>query len=181
MLPPRATRTGTISIHAPPRGATIKSISDFISFLFQFTPLREGRRSPWTGLQLVNISIHAPPRGATPQDKHHSETLLFQFTPLREGRLLSFSWPFSAFRISIHAPPRGATPGRSRLSSVGELKNFNSRPSARGDCYRHASGTRSQNFNSRPSARGDAIRRCYIYIYCYFNSRPSARGDFFPT
>ena len=40
----KALKTGAISIHAPPRGATIKSINAFISFLFQFTPLREGRR-----------------------------------------------------------------------------------------------------------------------------------------
>ena len=68
MLPPRATRTGTISIHAPPRGATralrvllphradfnsrpsargdmmiVKELQDEI--VFQFTPLREGRRA----------------------------------------------------------------------------------------------------------------------------------------
>ena len=56
----------TISIHAPPRGATsavpapLKSISPF-----QFTPLREGRPE-------VSTSVSKPSA--------------FQFTPLREGR-----------------------------------------------------------------------------------------------
>ena len=54
-----------ISIHAPPRGATVHHI----------VPIEERP-----------ISIHAPPRGATAGadgNFHHS---LFQFTPLREGR-----------------------------------------------------------------------------------------------
>ena len=122
-----------ISIHAPPRGATSRRPGVRASGKFQFTPLREGRRT---------AALHA------------AIAALFQFTPLREGRrngkrwtrrplpdfnsrpsargdvvvkvpicraaeisihapprgaTFPFSWPFSAFRISIHAPPRGAT------------------------------------------------------------------------
>ena len=57
---------GAISIHAPPRGATLD--------MGTFT-------------NAVLISIHAPPRGATiklPFQKFQRG--LFQFTPLREGR-----------------------------------------------------------------------------------------------
>ena len=36
----------TISIHAPPRGATVEAYSHAEALLFQFTPLREGRRRP---------------------------------------------------------------------------------------------------------------------------------------
>ena len=56
---------GKISIHAPPRGATI---------------------SPNHTSQRFVISIHAPPRGATcfPICWYSCQT--FQFTPLREGR-----------------------------------------------------------------------------------------------
>ena len=37
--------------------------------LFQFTPLREGRRVLESGhFGVVKISIHAPPRGATAQE-----------------------------------------------------------------------------------------------------------------
>ena len=54
-----------ISIHAPPRGATLPY------------PLHCPRPC---------ISIHAPPRGATRADGRRLLCLLFQFTPLREGR-----------------------------------------------------------------------------------------------
>ena len=77
--------------------------------IFQFTPLREGRRR-WrdgnvsarrisihapprgaTGCSFQNnlwaiISIHAPPRGATIPANWLSGWIKFQFTPLREGR-----------------------------------------------------------------------------------------------
>ncbi len=54
-----------ISIHAPPRGATVEL-------------------SAITGLPY--ISIHAPPRGATIHPRHVLDPEQFQFTPLREGR-----------------------------------------------------------------------------------------------
>ena len=54
--PPRgATRVGgivccaiSISIHAPPRGATVCYGRIYYEIVFQFTPLREGRRFLWT-------------------------------------------------------------------------------------------------------------------------------------
>ena len=99
-----------ISIHAPPRGATSCRFRPSIHALFQFTPLREGRRgvlarqgvhtphfnsrpSARGDLQAAGgngkencISIHAPPRGATRHDAHRRGLVGFQFTPLREGR-----------------------------------------------------------------------------------------------
>ena len=42
----RLCRVQYISIHAPPRGATIKAFSLSDVDIFQFTPLREGRLSP---------------------------------------------------------------------------------------------------------------------------------------
>ena len=58
-------------------------------FIFQFTPLREGRHLYTRAVCLcLDISIHAPPRGATARvagtNREHEQ---FQFTPLREGRL----------------------------------------------------------------------------------------------
>ena len=81
-------RRGQISIHAPPRGATCPKRAISPSHIFQFTPLREGRRraSGWI-----------------------STTRLFQFTPLREGRRRLARPPPPLETISIHAPPRGAT------------------------------------------------------------------------
>ena len=123
-----------ISIHAPPRGATIKpSRTKRKPWKFQFTPLREGRRLAADMASFYNlISIHAPPRGATLTIDDISTASIFQFTPLREGRrglsspICQNCTPFqftplregrrrwrrnevSARRISIHAPPRGAT------------------------------------------------------------------------
>ena len=121
-----------ISIHAPPRGATgddgdaqpacsnfnsrpsargdyLPLLQRFPAVIFQFTPLREGRPpARLCGHTVSTISIHAPPRGATK----------------------SRSRQFRRLHISIHAPPRGATL-KSRESI--EKRNFNSRPSARGD------------------------------------------------
>ena len=103
--------TGAISIHAPPRGATERL---------------QGFPDGWT------ISIHAPPRGATLILKSCClPILLFQFTPLREGRrwkahsikegdLFQFT-PLREGRRQY--PPQWATC----------VRNFNSRPSARGD------------------------------------------------
>ena len=62
-------RDNHISIHAPPRGATENRRSKSSTRVFQFTPLREGRRAG--GAERIRhhgISIHAPPRGATAKD-----------------------------------------------------------------------------------------------------------------
>ena len=94
------------------RGDSYHSSFVLFSTIFQFTPLREGRRNP---------GMHTS-----------SFCTLFQFTPLREGRLgagrpdcgegghfnsrpsARGDWAGCSFvrwiHISIHAPPRGATP-----------------------------------------------------------------------
>ena len=55
-----------ISIHAPPRGATAYDGAQMMSdWIFQFTPLREGRHCGAWYIPEHAISIHAPPRGAT--------------------------------------------------------------------------------------------------------------------
>ena len=124
--------SGTISIHAPPRGATGGCTRNH---LFQ------------------GISIHAPPRGATSAAMSAMlKPAKFQFTPLREGRrgapssrnagryfnsrpsargdLAVHQQHARTVGISIHAPPRGAT---SAASQQARCRDFNSRPSARGD------------------------------------------------
>ena len=81
------------------------------SLLFQFTPLREGRRNgKYCVHDPVLISIHAPPRGATGNGVELED---------------------DAMKISIHAPPRGAT--RPFVGAFLLRNHFNSRPSARGD------------------------------------------------
>ena len=129
-LAQRAVDALLISIHAPPRGATPSMNATRRGFLFQFTPLREGRldirllrsrrcyfnsRPSARGDSSAErraicpcISIHAPPRGATRGCHQPQKSCIFQFTPLREGR------PRSVLRV------HGGF-------------DFNSRPSARGD------------------------------------------------
>ena len=189
----------SISIHAPPRGATARRRAPLPPTAhfnsrpsargdcrraacpsrrrqFQFTPLREGRLRLSAGLRQFRI---------------------FQFTPLREGRLQRAGGEARAGIISIHAPPRGATfyAGLGRRLII----DFNSRPSARGDNRLGKRGFFRAYFNSRPSARGDSCAGlggglCHISIHApprgatpsadqltsiisHFNSRPSARGD----
>ena len=129
----RKLQTNLISIHAPPRGATVKttvffsSSSNFNSrpsargdllVLFFFirvfqisihAPPRGATppTQPHQGSQ--NISIHAPPRGATKSSADCKASFRFQFTPLREGRRSGAMVLFGWHTISIHAPPRGAT------------------------------------------------------------------------
>ena len=158
-------RGGLISIHAPPRGATAaaprlraeanyfnsrpsargdrKADADALAAdLFQFTPLREGRRGTKMKISIKKISIHAPPRGATDYgrqgagERHISihapprgatglfalpfmRQSKFQFTPLREGRPRAAHHGGHAGGISIHAPPRGATIIAANLSASG--------------------------------------------------------------
>ncbi len=127
-------RAYSISIHAPPRGATISITLRFCERTqFQFTPLREGRQE---------------------RRKPLSRRRQFQFTPLREGRLHSGICTDARINISIHAPPRGATDCMRRR---GKPQHFNSRPSARGDRGLLPLPSPSSYFNSRPSARGDTI------------------------
>ena len=127
--------------------------------VFQFTPLREGRRKrKLLSVSMIAISIHAPPRGATGAARVMGLALVFQFTPLREGR-------------------------RSRRL-LGILEShFNSRPSARGDENDTARLPPMPYFNSRPSARGDdelepdVSRATYISIHAPPRGATSAMGQ----
>ena len=186
-----------ISIHAPPRGATRLNHEHSHPKNFNSRPsargdgLVEGQRALIgdfnsrpsargdAGLQSVTphgaISIHAPPRGAT-------------------FRLFT---RFRAAIISIHAPPRGATRFFQRI--LRWLKNFNSRPSARGDVFRITSDARDifqftplregrramtrigaglwGQFQFTPLREGRHACAAAFRRAEYFNSRPSARGD----
>ena len=121
-----------ISIHAPPRGATHHAPAPTTPADFNSRPSARGDLLVVFGAIVTIISIHAPPRGAT---RTHGMQLpvwtTFQFTPLREGRHAGRAAENGARKISIHAPPRGAT--AEEVLMYTKLKNFNSRPSARGD------------------------------------------------
>ena len=166
-----------ISIHAPPRGATVKSRNPHILPTFQFTPLREGRLA---------------------QAELSRANQQFQFTPLREGRHVHRPPIPNGSIISIHAPPRGATVEKNNVIGVicisihapprgatqclgicaGNRHSFQFTPLREGrpDCSQMHHGRKY--FNSRPSARGDFFRPFCRNQLSYFNSRPSARGDY---
>ena len=101
----------TISIHAPPRGATHKFRTGYaVDYVISIhAPPRGATACLRLPCDCIIISIHAPPRGAT-----------LRLIQIHQRRL-----------ISIHAPPRGATPPNQRRFRA--FYNFNSRPSARGD------------------------------------------------
>ena len=122
----------TISIHAPPRGATWHRNAAGHHKRFQFTPLREGRQeserrwarecifqfTPLREGRLLTVSAACSPflfqftplrEGRLLLLPVHASVATFQFTPLREGRHPKEGKEMSGFVISIHAPPRGAT------------------------------------------------------------------------
>ena len=135
------------------RGATYPGYFTLPLFLFQFTPLQEGR---------LTDSVF------------HSQVNLFQFTPLREGR--PRKKPVEGVNhISIHAPARGATKlgkllvagevisihaparGATLLEKFKDMK-FQFTPLREGRPNLGENSNRLENFNSRPCERGDARR-----------------------
>ena len=123
-----------ISIHAPPRGATLY--------------LEISALAP-------SISIHAPPRGATMLGFPDSPAILFQFTPLREGRLALnvLSVLVQQFQFTPLREGRHSTAAAEMVAA-----NFNSRPSARGDAQLHGSWF-SISFQFTPLREGRRARR----------------------
>ena len=195
----RARRAGVcISIHAPPRGATEgrkkKGVAqdDFNSRpsargdevrarftqqvkIFQFTPLREGRRKKlYANGILAFISIHAPPRGATCYRLCIWRLARFQFTPLREGRRELAIWVDRELFISIHAPPRGATPIRQHLRR-GLVFQFT--PLREGRRKKVSDESRAAIISIHAPPRGATPSCSPDSSPSHFNSRPSARGD----
>ena len=144
-----------ISIHAPPRGATTQNIQKTASLLiFQFTPLREGRR----GFRDLTDELH----------DFNSRPSARGDTEKRFGK----HWQC----ISIHAPPRGATHVIPPGTTV--IHHFNSRPSARGDSTTRRIVHAHRQFQFTPLREGRrGLRGASRRAQPDFNSRPSARGD----
>ena len=167
-----------ISIHAPPRGATAEQTQDSFTWTtFQFTPLREGRLGDTPGEPIPDalISIHAPPRGATRTAAQNVvQGYLFQFTPLREGRLDGLAGIGEFILISIHAPPRGATAHTGRIAIRWAFQFTPLREGRR----RGADGGIHMGFyfNSRPSARGDGVVLTEEYTWDFISIHAPPRG-----
>ena len=99
-----------ISIHAPPRGATRAIRAILQSQDFNSRPSARGdARSPGK-TRRVPLFQFTPLREGRPRDAlHGAKPGQFQFTPLREGRRAQHRPVRTVLEISIHAPPRGAT------------------------------------------------------------------------
>ena len=112
----RGKLSGLISIHAPPRGATMTRIGAGLWGQFQFTPLREGRRGA-SGKTAAGCYFNSRPsaRGDCPRANCKIANRAFQFTPLREGRHVRLWERTICTGISIHAPPRGATDAKTGI------------------------------------------------------------------
>ena len=187
------------------------------ALLFQFTPLREGRpiRGRLAAMALyfnsrpsargdeeaveaavvAVISIHAPPRGATSVSTLPSSSLIISIHAPPRGATQGGCTRNHLFQgISIHAPPRGATHSCAYRKF---FKDFNSRPSARGDPpppkikgrvifqftpLREGRHERSTDctpvkFQFTPLREGRQLDVRPHENELHFNSRPSARGD----
>ncbi len=119
---------------------------------FQFTPLREGRRACWLAADGANISIHAPPRGATDDVMNALKPILFQFTSLREGR------------------PSAPATKKTRW------RNFNSRPSARGDVPAPEVADAPEGISIHAPPRGATCTTCGHVSSSRFQFTPLREG-----
>ena len=167
--------TMEISIHAPPRGATVRDGT--VSGRRDYFNSRPSARGDLTRFAALSRRRDFNSRPSARGDRWSCPSLRaqhnFNSRPSARGDVQVCSVSLSSL-ISIHAPPRGATNRGERAPSP---CNFNSRPSARGDgCAqywfpvpevfqftplregrRQPGGKRrnTHDFNSRPSARGD--------------------------
>ena len=144
------------------------------TIVFQFTPLREGRRKhrPQHPDER-DISIHAPPRGATMPSPSVTASTNFNSRPSARGDPHGTNLPNSFF-ISIHAPPRGAT--REIGGIAGNGKDFNSRPSARGDARRQHSRQPLSTFQFTPLREGRHLTLEEAYKAAIFQFTPLREG-----
>ena len=187
-----------ISIHAPPRGATTLVLASRLATLFQFTPLREGRRTQQPLMWMKKlISIHAPPRGATARaSSRQQKRQHFNSRPSARGDTAGRERR-TADRISIHAPPRGATrvAGHRKVSNQISIhappRGATTRPKGaaarncpisihappRGaTCWRLAA-LLAAGISIHAPPRGATTCQAHQWQCGNFNSRPSARGD----
>ena len=187
----------SISIHAPPRGATIKSVSAFISFLFQFTPLREGRLKPFRKALDGYAFQFTPLREGRPCAAYMTELIIyFNSRPSARGDCMGIMCSISPRPISIHAPPRGAT--QSEITTISKLLISIHAPPRGATRFARQRGQALHISIHAPPRGATRQKRYKVAVHPFqftplregrlhgysssgglfdFNSRPSARGD----
>ena len=101
-----------VSIHAPTRGATLRTLGYAPVVQFQSThPHGVRLPSAMTAFICSTVSIHAPTRGATSESTQGRDRADVSIHAPTRGATKWSCCAICAIFVSIHAPTRGATEG----------------------------------------------------------------------
>ena len=151
---PELSSVSTLFQFSPLREGRRSTVNDgWTVKLFQFSPLREGRRRRDAPVDQLPANFNSRPceRGDL-LVAQHLDGPKFQFSPLREGRRLQ--------HLHVHT-----------------ALYFNSRPCERGDKQWENGGKIDGLFQFSPLREGRRRADGDACADCYFNSRPCERGD----
>ncbi len=143
-----------ISIHAPPRGATVVGRFRLMVTAFQFTPLREGRQRLCSAL-CTGVYFNSRPSARGDFHAQHCMEGIFYF--------------------NSRPSARGDMNRAERRKAARDIFQFT--PLREG---RHFCPTKKQQgglFQFTPLREGRRKTQQSAIVNCDFNSRPSARGD----
>ena len=126
-------KTGSVSIHAPARGATRQPVNALPAHEFRSTPPRGGRPCGSAMARTESCFDPRPRAGGDPAPR---------FNDVVQD-------------VSIHAPARGATRRLWLLSLSGV--SFDPRPRAGGDLWQIIAWICERSFDPRPRAGGDRL------------------------
>ena len=146
----------------------------FCPTLFQFTPLREGRRITASGC-LPKRYFNSRPcvRGDTAKVEKVDKGAKFQFTPLREGRHVAVL-DFRLHTVFQFTPLREGRP--SPPSLVFTPAPFQFTPLREGRPRRAPPRFWKKYFNSRPCVRGDYVFSSDDVLHFKFQFTPLREG-----
>ena len=151
------------------------SMSASLMPIFQFSPLREGRRGH------AQVRHHEPDFNSRPCERGDAAgsgspcpPSRFQFSPLREGRLHCGYIGRVVWTISILAPARGATKIKFKGGFVSHISIL---APARGATLWGCRKCNNSKFQFSPLREGRHLLEQALASRCYFNSRPCERGD----
>ena len=170
-------KSNQISIHAPPRGATLyRLLKDNKIKISIHAPPRGATSSELLRRCRCKISIHAPPRGATGRSRCRDFGGFISIHAPPRGATKIARGNVLAYQISIHAPPRGATCDRDAFGYSPILFQFTPLREGRHHFFQLKPCVRCISIHAPPRGATQKILICECF-FSNFNSRPSARGD----